>query len=442
MGEGHPRRQDQDGGNAIGPRQTLDRCRLLAGVASAGGAATAALYGAGKRHRPFCALVLLSRGCARLAGGALLHGRVLVRRDGCFRGTGLGSRRARLDRRALGLGGAGRTLACGLGRRLIVTEQGEGAAGALGAGHALARHRPLADGATGGERLIGHRHLGADVHSRVEVQHVLIVQPDAALGDGCADGPGGIGAMNAVHARPEVETAHAQRVQGMAARHPPRQAGVLCQHDRSRGPGRVDPLLAHIRDALPAALLARDGNRIADRLPGLGDEIEFAIAETDDDLALGELRAESHHFAAASANRGAASPVERQLLCRCRLPGQRCERHKAACRSGSQPCLATNDHLASSLFWAWCLKPHRRSDWTPPSLNTVAFASQLPCATQVAFAREVATKTRGSRRSDAAWLEFGRSVATLCARRNPHGRSRNLDGRDCSVLCDLSHIAL
>ena len=118
------------------------------------------------------------------------------------------------------------------------------------------------------EPLEGHRDLGADVDARIEVQHILVVHADAALGDGRTDGPGRVGAVDAIHARSEVERADAQRVHGMAARHPARQARVLGHHGGRRRPGGIDALLGHAGRALPPALLARRGNGVADGLSG------------------------------------------------------------------------------------------------------------------------------------------------------------------------------
>src|SRR5262249_20790291 len=142
-----------------------------------------------------------------------------------------------------------------------------------------------------------------------EVQHILVVHADAALGDGSADGPGSVRTMDAVHACAEIERTYAKRVHGMAARHPTGKTRILGNHSRRWRPGRVDSLLRDAGCALPAALLTRRGDWIADRLAWATDVIELAVGEADDDLALGVLRAEADRFAAAAVDRIAPAPV-------------------------------------------------------------------------------------------------------------------------------------
>ena len=73
----------------------------------------------------------------------------------------------------------------------------------------------------------------------------------------------------------------------MAARHPARQAGVLCS--ASSGVGVHDGstrLLVMLVTPAQRLLLPRDGDRIAHGLAGRRDyQIEPPIAEADDDLA-------------------------------------------------------------------------------------------------------------------------------------------------------------
>ena len=96
--------------------------------------------------------------------------------------------------------------------------------------------------------------------------------------------------MDSVSTRSEVESADTERIHGMAARHPARQAGVLRQHRRCRRPRRIDALAGYLGHTCPAILLPRDGDRVAYRLAGLRYEIKPAIAEADDDLAGCELK--------------------------------------------------------------------------------------------------------------------------------------------------------
>ncbi len=118
----------------------------------------------------------------------------------------------------------------------------------------------------------------------------------------------------------------------MAARHPARQARILGDHGRRRRPGRVDALLRDARYAGPAALFARDRDRVADGLAGRRDEVQPAVAEADDDLALLVVRAETDVLAAAATDGVAAAPIPEQLRGR----GLRVDRHQCESDAGNQ----------------------------------------------------------------------------------------------------------
>src|SRR5688572_27747274 len=47
-----------------------------------------------------------------------------------------------------------------------------------------------------------HRHPRSERHALIKVEHVAIVQSNAALGCGRANGPGRVGSVNAIHAGP------------------------------------------------------------------------------------------------------------------------------------------------------------------------------------------------------------------------------------------------
>lgn len=61
----------------------------------------------------------------------------------------------------------------------------------------------------GREALPGNRHPRADGNARIKIKDILIVHPDAALRDGCADRPRRVSAVNAVEAGTQVECADA-----------------------------------------------------------------------------------------------------------------------------------------------------------------------------------------------------------------------------------------
>ena len=115
--------------------------------------------------------------------------------------------------------------------------------------------------------------------------------------------------MDAIGRGAEIEGAHAERVQRMAARHPVRQPRVLRAHRRGRRPGGVLALGGDAGHALPAALLAGDRDRVAQRLARLGDEVEPAITEAHHHLARGmPCGIEAHDLAAAAPEGIAAAP--------------------------------------------------------------------------------------------------------------------------------------
>src|SRR5262249_31485524 len=99
-------------------------------------------------------------------------------------------------------------------------------------------HRPRCRGIAAArlEALPGHRDRGANGNARIKVEHVLVVQTNAALGHGRADRPRGIGPMNAVGAIAQIESTHTKRVHGMAARHPAGQTRVFRHHGGRRCP--------------------------------------------------------------------------------------------------------------------------------------------------------------------------------------------------------------
>ena len=70
----------------------------------------------------------------------------------------------------------------------------------------------------------------------------------------------------------------------MSTRHMRRQAKIFPSHFRRWRPSRIDALVRDSRDPCPSALLARDGDRIADGLAAPMNEIKALIAEAYNDL--------------------------------------------------------------------------------------------------------------------------------------------------------------
>src|SRR5690606_6746340 len=129
--------------------------------------------------------------------------------------------------------------------------------------------------------------LGADADPLVEVDHILIEQPDAAARDGTADTPWLGGAVDAVQRRTEIERPGAKRIVG-AARHARRVGGefrLAGDHFRRRCPGRPFRLAADVLDALPAEAVAADADAVADRLSVTENQVEELAIGIDDDRA-------------------------------------------------------------------------------------------------------------------------------------------------------------
>ena len=101
------------------------------------------------------------------------------------------------------------------------------------------------------------------------------------------------------------------------------QSRILRKHGGSWAPRRIDLLVGDARDALPAILLAGNGDRVADRLAGTIDEIETAVPEADDNFPRSKLRAEADDFAPAGIALVSAAPVPKNLSCRRTRQGDR-----------------------------------------------------------------------------------------------------------------------
>src|SRR5688500_13999829 len=106
-----------------------------------------------------------------------------------------------------------------------------------------------------------HHHLGVDADAAVELDDVLIAHSEAARGDGLADGPGLVGAVDAEErvaaALMQVERAGAERIFG-AAGHGDGEVGLALAHFGRRRPGRPFGLAADPGDAGPADPVAAD----------------------------------------------------------------------------------------------------------------------------------------------------------------------------------------
>src|ERR1700694_5285724 len=97
-------------------------------------------------------------------------------------------------------------------------------------------------------KISDHDDAGADIDAAIEIDHVLVAHPDAARRDVGTDGPGFVGAMDAIERRTQIHGAGAERVL-WAAFHVPRQIGTSRQHFRRRRPIRPFLLGGNLLDA-------------------------------------------------------------------------------------------------------------------------------------------------------------------------------------------------
>src|SRR5204863_5856190 len=102
-----------------------------------------------------------------------------------------------------------------------------------------------------------NHNLGADRYAFVQVDDVIVDQPETARRDGAADRLRLVGAVNAVDGAAEIERAGAERVAGTAG-HEARQVGLAGDHLRWRIP--VGPFLParDIQETLPLNAFAAD----------------------------------------------------------------------------------------------------------------------------------------------------------------------------------------
>ena len=120
---------------------------------------------------------------------------------------------------------------------------------------------------------IAHDHRRADRNAIVEIDHVLVGQPEASGRHRLADGLGLVRAVDPVERRSEIERACAERIVG-PARHVARQAGLPPPHLLGRRPVRPFALGGHPRGAGPCHPIAADADAVAQRLAVAEHEIE------------------------------------------------------------------------------------------------------------------------------------------------------------------------
>src|SRR5215831_5598924 len=140
-----------------------------------------------------------------------------------------------------------------------------------------------------------HDDFGADWRAVVEIDDVLVRQADTAGRDVGADGPGFIGAVDAVErvlvAAPEVHGPRSDRIIGTAfhadaalqLHHVLAQLRLARQHFGGRI--AIGPFLLAMdcRTPGPDKAFRADAHAVANGLPGVVDEVEKMTARIDDD---------------------------------------------------------------------------------------------------------------------------------------------------------------
>src|SRR5258707_3850389 len=122
----------------------------------------------------------------------------------------------------------------------------------------------------------------ADIDAAVQVDHILIAHPDAARRDVGADGPGLVGAVDAIQRGSQIHRARAERILRTAF-HVPRQIGAARQHFRRRRPSRPFLLGGTLLDARPAESGAADPDAVAHRLAVFLHQVQKLVGRIDDD---------------------------------------------------------------------------------------------------------------------------------------------------------------
>src|ERR1700730_5385117 len=139
-----------------------------------------------------------------------------------------------------------------------------------------------------------HDHLGADLHTAIEVDHVVVDHTDAARCRAAADAPRRIGAMNAIEGAAEIQGARTERI-AFAARREARQIRRALDHLGRRRPVRPLGLALDRLHTGPGETLAADSDTIPDGLPAGKNEIEIRITGIDDDRTRRLVAAEINH---------------------------------------------------------------------------------------------------------------------------------------------------
>src|SRR6195952_757783 len=131
-------------------------------------------------------------------------------------------------------------------------------------------------------RLLDHDDLGADADAAVEIDDVLVAHPDAARGDVGADGPGLVGAVDAIERRSQIHRARAERILRTAF-HVPRQIRTARQHFRRRRPGRPFLFRRDGLDARPGEAGTADADAVTHRLAVALHQEQELVRRIDDD---------------------------------------------------------------------------------------------------------------------------------------------------------------
>src|SRR6476660_7068751 len=127
-----------------------------------------------------------------------------------------------------------------------------------------------------------HDDLGAYVHARVEVDHVVVEHTDTAARHALSDCGGIVRSVNAVHRAAEIHGPGAQRVAG-AAGHKACQIRLPAKHLDRRNPVWPLGLTFDYLNARPSEALAGHANSVANGLATGEHEVKRSIRSVDDD---------------------------------------------------------------------------------------------------------------------------------------------------------------
>src|SRR4029077_3251963 len=127
-----------------------------------------------------------------------------------------------------------------------------------------------------------HHDLGAERHTRIKIDHIVVDQPKAAGRHRLPNGLWGVGAVDAVDGPAKIHRARTERI-ARAAGHPARQIRLAYDHLRRRHPVRPFTLERDLLYAAPLKTVAADADAVTHRNAIAHDEVEITVVGIHDD---------------------------------------------------------------------------------------------------------------------------------------------------------------